>query len=489
MHFIIGFAIGPVQQYYVGQESFKFQSVPSPGRQGAADIPDLFPDSGTSVTVARLRNELSSVAYNDYQPTLWQEGSPKCTANTSSDFEYTDECYEGGTTFTNIASLLGPYLAQIPSGYSTGLLTQYMPRMNSSVSFANVTHAEFPSNCDSMGNAFYSHYIYNKTLLNVQVCIPNAGSELWKSTRDRQDISEQMFLDVYWGTSTNEVSMGQNPPNATFQLVVNTTLGYFELPNYNKSGAAGPLLANDPTSICRNDTDGCSMPWVSKRSVQVGESKSTYGLDQSTNVGPLTLMTQGLFGPGSFIATQFTQFLSSQFQNQTEEDILHGGSGVALVIAPLILLAKPDENPQQSQFFPQPRNDIDGYSAVSQWLAAFYDIEFMQNALHAGIILACQAWLGSVEGRLDIYYDMGLDSERVKISPAGVILISILLAIDLALMIGLGVYVRFSYTWTASYDSSAMMRQGAACANRLPLMIGSSEGKRENSRVLEDMPG
>ena len=494
MKFSIGFIIGPLQQYYVGQANFKFQSGSTPGLQRATDIPDLVWDGAThdnSMTVARLRNELASVTYNDFQSTLWQEGSPKCAANTSSNFNYTDQCYEGGTTLTNISSLLGPYLAQIPSGYSTGLLTQYMPRMNSSVFYANFTHEEFPKDCDLMPNAYYSHYIYNDTLLNVQVCMPEAGLGPWRATRDRQDITEQMFLDVNWGTLNNAATIDSNPPNATFKLVVNTTLGYFELPNYNNSRTAGALLAKDPLSTCHNSTHGCSKQQHSKRTVQVGESNSTYKLDSFANLGPLTLLTKALFEPGSFIATQFTQFLSQQAQDQ-RENVLYGISGgqpVAHVVAPLTLLARLGGPPQQSELFAQPKNANDGYSAVSEWLKTFYTIEAMQNALHAGIILSCQAWLGSGDGHLGIYYDLGLDSERVKISPAGVILISVLLAIDLALLIGLGIYVRFSYTWTVNYDPSAMMMLGAARVDELPLLINSSEGERETRGVLENMPG
>lgn len=115
----------------------------------------------------------------------------------------------------------------------------------------------------------------------------------------------------------------------------------------------------------------------------------------------------------------------------------------------------------------------------------------MQNALHAAVILASQSWLMSHtrEGSLTVLYDKGLDSERPKISDVGVVLISILLAIDLSLLLALAVYIRFSHTWTAAFDSSAMMRLGAARAPEIPLQIGSHEAEEEARRVLEQMPG
>lgn len=37
----------------------------------------------------------------------------------------------------------------------------------------------------------------------------------------------------------------------TFVLIVNTTVGYFEFPNYSNGVIAGPFLAQDPT-VLRN---------------------------------------------------------------------------------------------------------------------------------------------------------------------------------------------------------------------------------------------
>ena len=48
-----------------------------------------------------------------------------------------------------------------------------------------------------------------------------------------------------------------NPANATFKATVNTTLGYYELPNYNNSGNPGPLLARDPHNTCPDNMDQC----------------------------------------------------------------------------------------------------------------------------------------------------------------------------------------------------------------------------------------
>ncbi len=416
----------------------------------------------------------------DFQPELWQEGTTHCSTNTS----ISPECYQGGTTFYDINALLGPYIAQLPSGYQTGFMTQFMPRMNSSVSYANVSQTEFPQNCDTMAGAYYVDYVYNETLLNLQVCmLDNMSQSPWKATRDRQDISEEMFLNLTYGTLINPVTIDKNPGNLTLKLVVNTTLGYFELPNYNNSGVAGPLLAKDPHDPCRINTKiKCLSQWESKRSLQVNRSDSSFGIGQVANLGPLAMIALALFEPGSFIATQFNRTATNP------PDPALPSPGVPCTVAPLNLLLGRNEY-VESRCFSEPIDDDDGYVSVSIWLRNFYNIGSMQNTLHAGVILASQVWLGSTTGSLTVMFDLGANSERPKISSAGVILLSVLLAIDLILLLGLATYISFSYTWTASFDSSAMMRQGAARADELPLHIILSDGEERTRAVLEKMPG
>lgn len=484
MYPLIGLLIGPLQQYYIGQESFKFQTFQTPGLQGGTDIYDLVrtgPSGNNRIQTARLRGELASVSNKDFQPELWQEGTPHCSSNHSSDLEFSPECYQGGTTFDNIAALLSPYIAQLPSGYQTGLITQFMPRMNSSISYATVSQTDFPQNCNTISGAYYIEYAYNETLLNVQVCMPDDISRSpWRATRDRQDISEQMFLNIAFGTSISPATLDKTPGNVTLKLLVNTTLGYFELPNYNNSGIAGPLLAKDPHDTCQGNDAQCLSQWHSKRSLQINESDSSFAIGRVANQGPLAMIAAAMFDPGSFIATQFPQNATRPLSP------LIPGPGIPCTVAPLkLLLGKFVQTP----CYPEPLNADEGYGSVSSWLAAFYDLGAMQNALHAAVILASKVWLTSITGRLTVMYDLGQDSERPKISSAGVILLSILLAIDLFLLLALATYISFSYTWTSYFDSSAMMRLGAARSDELPLQIISTEREEKTRAVREQVPG
>ena len=491
---MIGFTIAPLQQYYIGQESFKFQTVSTAGLRDGTDVYDHFSSdkSGNNqFSIALLRSELASTSTHDFQPDLWQEGTLNCSANVSSNFEVPEECYHGGTTFENVNSLFGIYIAQLPSGYQTGLMTQFMPRMNSSISYTEVSEAEFPPNCDTIPGAYYTDFIYNETVLNLKVCMPNdLNYSPWKSTRDRQDISETMFLHAGYGIHYpgNPVTSAPNPANATFKLVVNTTLGYFELPNYNNSGIAGPLLAIDPFGTCINNTDQCSSQSQSKRSLLVNESN--FEVSRINNQGPLTMVALALFDPGSFIASQFNQTAiqpSSVFLADNLRPV------IPCTVPPLILLLGNGSLGGHSFCDQRPSNADDGYASISSWLQTFYSINEMHNALLAGVIIASRLWLrnpsAGFSGNLMVQYDLGADSVRPKISATGIIVLSILEAIDLILLLGVAAYISFSYTWTKQFDASAMMRQGAARADEFPLHIISSHGKERNVRMLEQMPG
>ena len=364
-------------------------------------------------------------------------------------------------------------------------MTQFMLRMNSSVSFQNVSRTDFPSGCNATSDAYYIEYSYNTTLLNVQVCMPDGASQSpWKATRDRQDTTETMFLDIHSNSLINQATFDNNIGNITFKLTVNTTLGYFELPNYNNSGIAGPLLAKDPICPGNPGQYQCLGGPPSKRSLQTNEPSSSFAIDNVPNLGPLAMMVAAMFEPGSYIATRIPNGTTPP------EMLIAPTPPLPCKISPLTLLF--NESSQNPQCDPEPFAADDGYVSITRWLTKFYDIGNMQNALHAAAILASQVWLNDVNGlagELVVYYDLGQDPIRPKIPSAGKILQSILLAIDLLLLLAVATYISFSYTWAGAFDSSAMMRLGAARADELPLQVISSEGKENTKAMLKQMPG
>lgn len=150
------------------------------------------------------------------------------------------------------------FVAQLPSGFNTGVLQQFLPRIDSSTDYAAINTDDYPANCSTMSGAFFVQYSNFSDGLDsgswaIEACIPKATSP-WQSTRKRQDFSESLFLNL---TLTQNVSrVGYTVPaspavGSLYRLTLNTTAGYFELPNYVNGQSAGNLLPGGP------DEDTC----------------------------------------------------------------------------------------------------------------------------------------------------------------------------------------------------------------------------------------
>lgn len=80
----------------------------------------------------------------------------------------------------------------------------------------------------------------------------------------------------------------------------------------------------------------------------------------------------------------------------------------------------------------------------------------------------------------------GMVIQKLDISLAGILVISVLILIQLIGLLALAVYPSSRPTWTESLDSFAVLRLGAAMANELPL-ISSVEAK--DLAVLDEKEG
>ena len=412
-----------------------------------SDSEDLFDDTNefSVVDMDRLRNELATVSNSEYQPYLWKK---ELDCGTAPALGYSSQsCTATDSTFYNISSIPEPYTAQIPSGFQTGLVRQFVPRMNSSVSYNNITAtpSSFES-CISDSASYFVQHTYNRTQLTVQVCMPDAIQSPWKPTGDRQDIIERLFLKIRSNESIYTYSYNI-PANATFELVVNSTLGYFELPNYYNK-IAGPLLTIDPRYDCKEgNSDGqCLLDLQrSRRSFEMNETDGSLTIYQVASPGPLAILARALFGEGSYINTQVPQ-------NRTVPKFQTFSSGYSCEVRPLGLLLGSSSS---CDSLDGETDDEDVYDRVTDWLyRTFYQDDVSedessstQNALHAGVILASRSWLASSSGgSRTIQYDMGIDSVRPKISNTGVVVISAILGIYLLLLISLAISTCFTST-------------------------------------------
>lgn len=118
-----------------------------------------------------------------------------------------------------------------------------------------------------------------------------------------------------------------------------------------------------------------------------------------------------------------------------------------------------------------------GTLELFNWLGQLHDPE-IDSTLSAAAILASQEWLDSMGGETFVSYNKGQDFERSKTSQTGVFVSSVLLALALFILMTRALYISFTPAWTSTFDSSRIMRLGAARAVGLLLQV-YSQAKEE----------
>jgi hypothetical protein len=116
-------------------------------------------------------------------------------------------------------------------------------RLNSSVHCEEIDRADFPSTCPGENPFAVSLRRANDT--NIRVCVPGKiGTFPWTLTRNRQDIAEELYLDLFDGDPTSSVNFKNI--TATIKCEAKTTRGYFELGNLRTNETYGSLLNRWP---------------------------------------------------------------------------------------------------------------------------------------------------------------------------------------------------------------------------------------------------
>lgn len=266
---ILGAIISPIQQIFLSTETIKIPTNPQP-IQKLFDIPDMltsYRSHGLISTVPAVRMSLASASSNDIPPQLWTR-TPSCRGlGDSTDSDST--CIVGGTSWGNISTLFDPFIAQLTKDSNTGLMQQFLPRLNSTVEFENISAANFPTNCDTALGALSIRQTNSPLVPNngfyyngddplewtVHACMPaDLRGSPWKATRARQDFGEELFLNISLSprllSAAHNTPHIQRPVSEYFRVTANTTAGYFELPNYVNGQKPGPLLVNDPNEAC-----------------------------------------------------------------------------------------------------------------------------------------------------------------------------------------------------------------------------------------------
>lgn len=183
---------------------------------------DIFQEILSDLAIARL---------GDLKPHLWND-----THRTEAD----------QMSLGNAGS--GSFVATLEQGTSTGVLRQHIARLNSSVTCERIERSAFPSPCPGE-NPFTRTFSHQKNL--TRICVPGKrGASPWTMSRNRQDIHEELFLDVLEECElgrVQSVDFRNLTSNYTLHCTASTTRGYFELGNYRNNQTWGPLLSTWPS--------------------------------------------------------------------------------------------------------------------------------------------------------------------------------------------------------------------------------------------------
>lgn len=212
------------------------------------------------------------------------------------------------------------------------------------------------------------------------------------------------------------------------------------------------------------------------------------------NKGPLLTIALALFGEGSFIANRVQNpgTVISEGNNGTLPN------GTCVDYAPLSFLLQTvygynDWRDGPGCIYNNATTDLSSLNGgISLWLRNFQttDPVVLSNTIDAAAFLATKAWLENQvrpdQRTLTVGYDMGADTQVPAISRAGIIVISMLLAIFLLSLYAMALYSTWTPRWTTQLDAFAMMRLGAAVADRVPLLLSR---KRDEVAALDQLPG
>ncbi|KAJ5272622.1 hypothetical protein N7478_007747 [Penicillium angulare] len=471
----------PVQSIFLTSQSIKAQNGPSE-RALIFDFVDdeysTYPPQ-TGVDVFSTRADLSKADGNAYQPNLWDNS--------------------GEATFKTLSEISsGNFYSQIPSGFNTGLVRQFAPRVNSTAGYETIDPIDFPTNCSIGTDHFYadysSSYAYSGTSRiykwGVIACMTsNSSNTPWNFTRNRQDFTETLYLNF-----TSSITDGGYDPTITlYRITVNTTAGYFELPNYLNNGIPGPLLDDGPTSLCdkhcMNQGYWDSYQVLKRRAEDTSnitalQNASWSSFDQ-TYKGPLLMTALATFGPGSFF-----EMFTAEFDVMQDDVSFGGNDETCLAIPPLFNILSTTSSDYVTN---EGCLQGDGYytlagGVITQYIDVFTSqANRFPTAFTAAAYLANQNFMKQLPGALYVYQDLGVDINIPSISLAGVIVVSVLMALYLIPLLCLSIYAGRYPRWTSRLDSFVMLRFGAFAGDKVfPLLVTRN---LDEVSELDEMPG
>ncbi|KAL1801411.1 hypothetical protein ACET3X_001753 [Alternaria dauci] len=465
-------------------------------KYGTYEVPDMpaYINSGKTPymnpLVIRLRSILESATEDQYEPFLWRRPDDNGMCRNPSQCTYQD----WRRSFQTISDADSDvWFTPLASDFNTGVYkdAQYVPRINTTVTYTNMTAAEWPSECvrDKEGVFFADYHGQSEIFDNiVTACMPtNISDTPWQATHNRQDITEDLYLNI---------STIHSGPISHYRVTAKTSLGYFELPSAKNGNRAGPLL--DTCSLPALDDDAPYRDSSWDNNLARRDNNGTYAgnITQNigTHVGPLTALGLALFGEGSFIEKRISN-PSAFVQNREEvyypeyDAWYEPWSSNCVSLMPLHF-ASSYMTPCLDDADHNDEDDVLG--AMTEFLAIFTQEETAREAFTVGAYLANKEWLDqarkyslSYQEKRRVLADQGITVSRTKITMVGIIVGSIFLGVHLLGLLVLAIYAVYGKPIMPWLGGEAMVKAGTVFAD----LLSAAEGDQQWKQTMAACPG
>lgn len=194
------------------------------------------------IPVTRVSSKIIAAADMDQQPHLWPEqwvNVDDANRAAKSTLWWYAEMSTADYQYTY-------FVSSLMNRTNTGILRELGMRLNSTTSCTDEDVSAFPATC-SGERPFASDL--SLAGMNISICAPgNYEQTPWTLSRDRQDISEELWIGLTLDSSAENIQLEQfGINNWTLHCTTKTTRGYFEIPNAHTNNNPGPLREKWPS--------------------------------------------------------------------------------------------------------------------------------------------------------------------------------------------------------------------------------------------------
>ncbi|KAH8660263.1 hypothetical protein BX600DRAFT_499472 [Xylariales sp. PMI_506] len=404
----------------------------------------------------------------------------------------------------------GFFVTALENNTVTGVLREHAIRLNSSVTCEHIDETAYPSPCP--GDRPLDMSIAREGV-QLSVCAPGNMTKFpFTTSRNRQDISEELYIDLHVPELTKEL-LGIE--NFTMHCTASTTRGYFELGNVVNNYVYGPLIDTWPDNNTLenefNDYRGVGADWAQP----TADDPSAWSNDMlpfqrsigtpfnweynAESSGPLMTSAEALFGNYSFLHP-----LADNSTNMTAAQALVSVCERGTIpFSQLLYIIQIGTGPvgycSGTAGFVELASSPDSLDAnldrvVASFVTNFNSTDYAEYMLMVSMYFANSAILSKTVSLTtplysrEIYASGGTIIYRPKfLNLASMIVVTILVAIQL---VGLSYLAWFIYsvpTWTSTLDAAAMTRIGHAIKDDGFPALGAFTAREEDK--LRKFPG